>query len=126
MYFLPKATPEGYRVLMMRVGPDLKPFNHQQKITRTLMMIELAMVTWPDMAGMIICYDMKYAPVNLINRLSLTTSGVAPPWAHVSLLRFIQVTMVILDIYLYIYFSISECYSNEGEKGTVHQRSVIY
>ncbi|XP_014283715.1 alpha-tocopherol transfer protein [Halyomorpha halys] len=80
MFFLPKPTPEGYRVLMMRLEQEFSTFSHQQKIVRTMMMIELAMSTWPEMKGIIFCYDMKYAPGNLLSRLSLSFGAMSIHW----------------------------------------------
>lgn len=70
-FFLDGTTPEGYRVLFHNITPAFNEcFLHSQEIIKSVMMIELAMKTWPDMKGIYLIYDIKTMDVSVLPKLS--------------------------------------------------------
>lgn len=80
MWFMPKPTPEGYRILCLQTGGDFSKFNHAQKIVRCTMMIEVALCMWPDMKGLFVIYDLDRIPSNILTKLSLTLTAAGLHW----------------------------------------------
>lgn len=89
MYYLPKTTPEGYRVFIVEMGEDFSKFVHTQKLVRCTMMIELALSIWPDLPGLFVIYNLQGLPANIITKLSLSLTAAGLYWFEVSKSTFI-------------------------------------
>ncbi|XP_014278697.1 uncharacterized protein [Halyomorpha halys] len=70
MFYLPKATPEGYRVIMI-CGFNAEKFNNHLYNVRLLMMVELGLVMWPSMSGIIMLIDTKGSNASIIPKLNI-------------------------------------------------------
>ncbi|XP_024217303.1 alpha-tocopherol transfer protein-like [Halyomorpha halys] len=80
-FFLDSTTPEGYRVLFHNLTPTFNEcFVHSQEIVKSMMCIEMAMHTWPDMKGLYLVYDMKTLDATLLTKLAPTLLGSALDW----------------------------------------------
>ncbi|CAH1392769.1 unnamed protein product [Nezara viridula] len=74
IYFLPKPTPEGYRVLIISEGENfIGNFVHSQCTVRLTMLMETAMSLWPDMTGLITVTDMKGVPKAFLTKMNPTS-----------------------------------------------------
>ncbi|XP_014286276.1 uncharacterized protein [Halyomorpha halys] len=76
LFFLPKATPKGYRVMFMACKfTDIlaKLFDHDQTTAAIFMSLELAMHLWPDMEALYVVIDMETFSLGHVTMLSINT-----------------------------------------------------
>ncbi|CAH1391320.1 unnamed protein product [Nezara viridula] len=74
MFFLPKTTPEGYRVFYTGITDQFEEhYDHDQTTACFHMSLELSMDQWPDMKGIFIIWDLKGFKPSYAARLNLST-----------------------------------------------------
>lgn len=78
-------TPDGFLVLWYQCGEDFSYFDHPQKIARTIMMLELAMVMYPEQKGVVFVYDIAGIPGNVFGKFAGSLVAATVQWFQVSI-----------------------------------------
>ncbi|XP_014283742.2 alpha-tocopherol transfer protein-like isoform X2 [Halyomorpha halys] len=80
VFFLPKKTPENYIVLFVTFDLDFSKFDHDQYLVRLMMMVDLAMLRWPDAEGIVLATDLSGMDASIFTKCNVTTSGFFFNW----------------------------------------------
>ncbi|XP_014283744.1 alpha-tocopherol transfer protein [Halyomorpha halys] len=80
LYILPNKTPEGYVIVMGVFNLDISKFNHHQFVARVTMMVDLAMIEWPDAAGVVFVCDLADFEASILTKLSIQANAFFLPW----------------------------------------------
>ncbi|XP_014285982.1 alpha-tocopherol transfer protein-like [Halyomorpha halys] len=73
MFFLPEATPENYRVFFTK-GCNVEEYDCHQAAVRIMMMMEVSLMKWPDMNGIIIIMDVAGGDSSIISKFDVSTT----------------------------------------------------
>ncbi|CAH1399772.1 unnamed protein product [Nezara viridula] len=80
IFFLPEMTSERYLVLFVTFDLDFSKFDHVQYLVRMMMMVELAMLRWPDAEGVVLATDLSGMDVSILSKVNITISGFFIHW----------------------------------------------
>lgn len=70
MFFLPETTPENYRVFFTQ-GYNIDYYDCHQSVVRILMMMEISLMKWPDMDGIIVIMDVAGGTSSIISKFDM-------------------------------------------------------
>lgn len=80
IYFLPKMTQERYIVLLATFDLDFAKFDHVQYLVRLMMMVDIAMLRWPDSEGVVLVSDLSGMDASILTKVNVTISGFFVHW----------------------------------------------